>query len=175
MNIDIYYFSGTGNTTWAVKCLSEKLKSLGNKVTVLSLEKVDLPKINIDTSDIIGIAFPIYSSFAPRAFQDFLDRLPRSADKPLFAIATAGYMAGDVTWHTVRKLKKRGYDPFLLGNIIMGNNLHLPRLSPLPVTSPIKMKAKLKKAEDKIAKLAQLIKTKQPTGKELTPLEDCLA
>ena len=160
MNINIYYFSGTGNTSWVVQCLSNKLTELGNEVQALSCENLDLSTDDLDSVDIIGIAFPIYASFAPRNFQQFLLQLPKTTQKPLFAISTVGYIGGDVTWYTTEKLKEKGYIPFLFSNIIMGNNLHLPRLSPLPVTPYNKMKHRLKKAEDKITKLAQLINNK---------------
>lgn len=161
MKINIYYFSGTGNTAWVVKCLSDKLKNLGNEVSYLSCEEVKSSTIDLDRIDMVGIVFPIHSSFPPRIFQEFLLSLPSAKKIPLFAIATAGYTAGDVAWYSVQELKSKGYEPFLFSNIIMGNNLHLPRISPLPVTTATKMKERLKKAELKITKLSELINSKK--------------
>lgn len=153
----LFYFSGTGNTKWVVQKMASHLTALGNKVVLASCEEeVNLGQEVYD-AEVIGIAFPIYGSFAPILFQRFLDQLPCFENKPLFALTCAGYAAGDVLWHTVKPLRKKGYVPFLLGNFMMGNNLHLPILSPLHVTGPEKMVRKLRRAHVKVEHLAKLI------------------
>lgn len=155
--IRIYYFSGTGNTAWVVHRMAERLVSLENEVEVVSCDHVGESKVDVSSCDMVGIAFPIHSSFAPKNFREFLMKFSQCEGKPLFAVTTAGYMAGDVLWYTSKFLEKKGYNPFLFGNIIMGNNLHLPNLSPLSVTKPEKMKQRLEKADRKIEKLAKFI------------------
>ena len=54
--IDIYSFSGTGNTELMVTRLSEILRGNGNKVAVLPLEK-GFKEAN-ENADMIGFAFP---------------------------------------------------------------------------------------------------------------------
>jgi ferredoxin/flavodoxin len=157
-NITIFYFSGTGNTAWAVNTLSEKLKDLGFDVTLLSCEKDVDPAAAIQNCDIAGFAFPIHASFAPRNVQDFLEQVPVVSEKPIIGLTTAGYAAGDVLIYSLRPLRKKGYTPAVFCNIIVGNNMHLPGLSPLPVTVPDKLEKNLVKAEKKIDKMAGLIK-----------------
>lgn len=129
--IQIYYFSGTGNTALIVNKVSEGLRLLGNEVKANSCE--EHKNIN-DDFDVLGIIFPIHSSYAPQVFSSFLDKLPNNEGTPLFGIVTSGYMAGDVLAFEGEKLEMKGYLPFLYRNIIVGNNLHLPIFCPLKVT-----------------------------------------
>lgn len=150
--------------------LAERLTDLGDEVTVASCEQVAASEVDTAACDVMGIAFPVHSSFVPPLFRDFLDELPPGEEKPLFALTTAGYAAGDTAWYGVKPLRARGYDPFLLANVLMANNLHLPLLSPLPVGSPEKMPHKLEKASRKINKLAALIHRRQPHVEGVGPL-----
>ena len=170
MKIGLYYFSGTGNTAWVVRRLAERLTDLGDEVTAVSCEDVSASAVDPAESNVMGIAFPVHSSFAPPLFRDFLDELPLGEGKSLFALTTAGYAAGDTAWYGVKPLRDKGYDPFLLANVLMANNLHLPLLSPLPVGSPEKMAHKLEKANRKINKLADLIHQRQPHVEGSGPL-----
>ena len=131
MKINIYYFSGTGNTAWVVQRLAKLLTALGDEVTAASCEQIAASGVDLAACDVMGIAFPIHSSFVPPIFYDFLQGLSPGAGKPLFAVTTAGYWAGDMAWYGVKPLEAKGYQPFLLSNVLMGNNLHLPVLSPL--------------------------------------------
>ncbi len=169
MNIHIIYFSGTGNTAWVVKKLKERLSTLGDEVTATSCEDITPDATMLAACDILGLAFPTHSSFAPVVFRDFIQNLPPAQGMPLFALTTAGYWAGDTTWHTVKPLRAKGYRPFLLGNIIMGNNLHLPLLSPLPVSAPKQMSRRRERAEHKIAQLAAWIHQQKPHRDGLDP------
>ena len=157
LKITIFYFSETGNTAWAVNQLAEKLLKLDYNVKLISCEEDFDIGLTIDSCDIVGIAFPIHSSFAPQIMQEFIKKFPNSNNKPLFSLATAGYMAGDVLWYETAPLRKRGYIPRVFCNITIGNNLHLPKLSPLPVTKPEKLATNLEKAERKIEQMADYI------------------
>lgn len=157
IKICIFYFSGTGNTAWAVNKLASKLNGSHYEVKTISCECEHDIRVEVELCDVVGLAFPIHSSFAPLVFQDFLEKLPTCPDKPLIALTTAGYLAGDVLWHTLKPLKNKGYLPMIFSNIIIGNNMHLPNLSPLPVTKPDKLPKKLENAEKKIDKMVDYI------------------
>lgn len=153
-NITIFYFSGTGNTAWAVNTLSEKLINRGFNVTQISIEEDFDPAATIQNCDIAGFAFPIHASFAPANVRTFLDTVPSVDSKPIIGLATAGYAAGDVLVYSLNPLEEKGYIPTVFCNIIVGNNMHLPGLSPLPVTGPDKLEKNLVKAERRIDKMA---------------------
>jgi ferredoxin/flavodoxin len=154
MKIDIYYFSGTGNTAWVVRRLAEHLTELGDEVAVMSCERVAGSDVNPAACDVIGLAFPVHASFAPSLVRDFVAGLPPAAEKPLFAVTTAGYAAGDTAWYAVRPLRAKGYQPFVLANVLVANNLRLPVLSPLPILSSEQILDKLEQASGKVDRLA---------------------
>lgn len=162
----IVYFSGTGNTNLVVNKVAAELESLGNKVKIVSCESSE----EIDNDfDILGIAFPIHSSYAPSVFKEFLNKLPDGNDTPLFGIVTSGYMAGDVLTFEGKSLEKRGYKPFLYRNIIVGNNLHLPVLCPLKVTKKEKIDRRLVRIDKQIKDIALKVndRTKDLRGNDL--------
>lgn len=157
MTIAIYYFSGTGNTAWVVGKLAETLRRLGDTVTLASCEDVAAESVDPGAWDKLGLVFPTHSSFAPRPFREFMRDLPPGNATPLFAIASAGYWAGDTAWYAVQPLRARGYAPFLFGSVIVSNNFYIPPMDFLPVTPPERMPRKLAKAARKIDRLAQWI------------------
>ena len=149
--INLYYFSGTGNTYFVVQRLKIHLENLGNSVAVFSCENVQ--EITMDC-DMLGLAFPIHTSHAPKIFSQFLDRFPQQINMPLFGIVTSGYVAGDVLDYETRKLKQKGYRPFLLRNIVVANNMHLPYVCPLKITSNKAIEKRLDKIEQKIVEIS---------------------
>ena len=157
MKVDIYYFSGTGNTAWMVRRLAEHLLELGDEVITASCENLAAADVDPTACDVMGIAFPVYASFAPSLVRDFVAGLPSAVEKPLFAMTTAGYAADDTARYTVRPLCVKGYEPFVLANVLVSNNLRLPVLSPLPIPSPEEMVHKLERASRKVDRLAGLI------------------
>jgi ferredoxin/flavodoxin len=157
MRIYIVYFSGTGNTAWVVRRLTSALRQLGDEVMLASCEAVVASEVDPDAYDTIGIAFPIYSSFVPRVFRDFIQALPPAENKPLFAVVSAGYCAGDAGWYGVKPLQEKGYRPFLFGNVVVANNFFIPPMAIFPVTPPARLLAKLARAESKIVQLAGTI------------------
>lgn len=162
MKIDLYYFSGTGNTAWVAHQLAERLLERGDGVTVVSCEQMPASVIDPAACDMMGIAFPVHASFAPSIFRDFLRDLPPVQGKPLFVITTAGFAAGDTAWYAAKLLQAKGCAPFLMSNVMMANNLRLPLLSPLPIPTPEEMSQKLAQAARKIDRLADRIHRRQP-------------
>ena len=57
-------------------------------------------------------------------FRDYLEQLS-PADKPLFAVTTAGYWADDTAWYAAQPLTRRGYQLFLCANVLMPNNFFI--------------------------------------------------
>ncbi len=164
--IQIYYFSGTGNTAFIVKKLAKELEGLGNVVNIDSCENVE--DINNDF-DILGIAFPIHSSYAPKVFSELLEKFPKVNNIPFFGVVTSGYMAGDVLSFEGKKLEEKGYIPFLYRNIIVGNNLHLPKLCPLKVVKKEKLDKRLTKINRQIIDISIKVnnKTKDIRGNDI--------
>ena len=95
MKVDVYYFSGTGNTAWVVQRLAERLTDLGDEVTAWSCEELAGSSVDPAACDVMGIAFPIHASLVPAAFREFLDPLPpgegRGEDRPAGASDPSAY------------------------------------------------------------------------------------
>jgi len=94
MIIDIYYFSGTGNSLFIARNIAEK--SNGRLIAISSL----MDKDNISPeADIVGIVFPIYyatnDSGIPLIVSRFVKKLKNIDSKYVFAICTSGYTAGN--------------------------------------------------------------------------------
>lgn len=155
MTINICYFSGTGNTAWVVRQLVERLAGLGVLAQAFSCEEVSPQDAGLINGDMLGIAFPVHGSWAPKNFRSFLADLPAGDGLPLFALASAGYAGGDAAWYAARPLAARGYRPFLYANVFMPNNL----LYPIPQGE--KLQKIMDKADRKITQLAALIHERQ--------------
>jgi ferredoxin/flavodoxin len=151
MKISICYFSGTGNTAWVVGQLVQHLTALGEVAQAFSCEQVEPHDACLLHGDMLGIAFPVHGSWAPRNFRTFLEALPAGNGLPLFALACAGYAGGDAAWYAARPLAARGYRPFLYANVFMPNNLLYP------VPGPEQVQKILDKAGRKVARLASRI------------------
>ena len=85
MSIEIYYFSGTGNSFSIAKTLSKELKA--NLIPTASIIKQN--KINSNAQK-IGIVFPVYFNEAPVIIKKFATKLENLEDKYIFGIATYG-------------------------------------------------------------------------------------
>jgi ferredoxin/flavodoxin len=155
MKINICYFSGTGNTQWVVRQLVRHLGDLGDTAQAFSCEEIAPQDDRLLDGDMLGLAFPVHASWAPRNFRAFLDGLPPVNGLPLFAVACAGYAGGDAAWYAARPLAARGYEPFLYANVFMPNNLLYP------VPRPEQVPKIVDKASRKVARLASLIHTQR--------------
>lgn len=158
----IFYFSGTGNTKWAAGVLADELAKRNHSVLLHSVEE------SLDTAGMLAacgtvvIAFPVYASFAPRIMTDFIASLPPGRNIRLVGMTTAGYMAGDVLHYAFKTLSNRGYRLLSTINLRVGNNMHLPLLSPLPVTSGGTLRQNMEKAKKRIAAAADRLESGRP-------------
>jgi ferredoxin len=86
MNIEIYYFSGTGNSLFVAMDIAAKMK--GKVIPIASL----IDKDNISTNaEVIGIVFPVYNAVLdgmPLMVKKFVNRLENIASKYIFTVCT---------------------------------------------------------------------------------------
>jgi len=84
MSVEIYYFSGTGNSLYVARELQKRIPDI-SLIPLISL----LNKDNIQTnSESIGFVFPIHLTMAPWVVLKFLDNLNLQGAEYIFAIAT---------------------------------------------------------------------------------------
>ncbi|MDR1962992.1 MAG: hypothetical protein LBQ50_04370, partial [Planctomycetaceae bacterium] len=73
--LQLYWFSGSGNTLRAAEVFSGQLRELGWTVKLCSLEKSDPTKI--DPMAVLGIAFPTHCFSIPEIVRSFVKSLPK--------------------------------------------------------------------------------------------------
>lgn len=86
--VEIYYFSGTGNSLAVARDIAEKIN--GKLISIASLIDEESIKTN---SDVIGIVFPIYYEpygGVPLIVRKFVSKLENIGSKYIFAICTYG-------------------------------------------------------------------------------------
>lgn len=152
----IFYFSGTGNTWWVAKELSQHLEAKGIPGNILSIEAVSLEstKEYIANNDLIGFGYPVHCSDLPQPMKDFIERLPLQQAKAAFIFCTQWLWSGDGAFVGADFLTKKGFsvgwgEHFLMPNNVCISAFHLPYTSDFELLKPV-----LKRARKRIDNLA---------------------
>ncbi|KYK23809.1 hypothetical protein AYK24_00825 [Thermoplasmatales archaeon SG8-52-4] len=117
MDIEIYYFSGTGNSLFISKELCKRF----SKATLVPISSLENKKTIKPKSDVIGIVFPVYYIDLPNIIKRFIKKLDGINGKYIFAICNYGGEAG-TSFKTLKKLlKSRG------GDLSAGFGIHMPQ------------------------------------------------
>ena len=82
--VDLYYFSGTGNSLHIARELQKRIPE-NNLIPMVSL--LDKPKIETD-GKMVGLVFPIYFTTIPRPVKEFIKKLDLKSTPYIFAVAT---------------------------------------------------------------------------------------
>jgi ferredoxin len=118
--IDIYFFTGTGNTYLAAKKIGETLYKNGCAVSVNDIVKSEPEKI--DLSNTIGICFPVAACNTYPVVKKFINSLPRADGTKAFIFTTMGDFSLNAAANFGNILKNKGY--LLIGaqDFLMPNN-----------------------------------------------------
>ena len=119
-SVDLYYFTGTGNTLLAAREVAETLRKGGKAVRLLRIEEGLRP---LEENCALGIAstIAVFSTypFVWKALQD----LPEGKGRSAFMISTlAGASVGGFRAPLKRLLEKKGYVPLGTGEFLMPSN-----------------------------------------------------
>lgn len=120
-NIDIYYFSGTGNTHLVVKKMQETFQDDEVDVELHKIEDSDPSEINLNHT--IGIAFPVVILSTYPFVWDFIHSLPPSKGTEIFMVDTLGGVSGGIVGPMREIVKKKGYNPIGAKEIQMPLNV----------------------------------------------------
>lgn len=165
----LFYFSGTGNTWWCAKTLSEQLEILGVSLSIQSIEQVDRESVvaSIENSAFIGLAYPIYGSDLPQIMKDFIDdMLPINiAGKQLFIFCTQLMFSGDGCYAYSLNLMRKLYHVTYSEHICMPNNVCIKGTPFSYSNDPEVLAPILKRAEKKLKRFAGHIAEGKPTTK----------
>ncbi len=151
------YFSGTGNSKWALNTFCSEYDS---SVKTYSIEDNSVIK-EIENSDTIIFAYPIYFSSLPKILKDFIV-LNKALwkNKKIFAIATMGLFSGDGAGCLKRLLKKYGAKTIGGLHLKMPDSIGDEKVLKRPIE---KNRLLIKNAEEKIKKSAERLKKGKPT------------
>ena len=152
MALEIYYFSGTGNSLVVARDIAEKMG--GN---LISIPSVMDKKIITTDADMIGIVFPVYylgTVNIPLVVQRFVMKLDDISTKYIFAVCTYGGGSGSTLTILDEMIKARG------GRLASGFGVQMPQNA---FRKPFENKTKLYnnwKAK-KLAFICKKVKTKK--------------
>lgn len=104
MTIELFYFSGTGNSYHIAKELSQRLSN----VTLTPIVKL-LDRKQVKTNaDVVGFVFPTYFTSVPAPVRSFLKTLNLSSAHYIFSITTRGGTFCVANMNINRMVKKKG-------------------------------------------------------------------
>lgn len=161
MDVCILYFSGTGNTWWVSKKLTEELINKGRTAEYHSIELLDIQEASalINDSDMIIFAYPIYGSCVPEPMKKFIDNLQKPIKPKRTGIfCTQMAFSGDGAWHYHKILEQKGFAVVWTHHFKMPNNISI-KASPIAFSDDLSKIGKImkkcginiKKAADEIA------------------------
>lgn len=116
MSIEIYYFSGTGNSLAVAKDIAEKAG--GTLIPIASL--LDKKMITTD-ADVIGIVFPVYYCELPIIIKEFAMKLENLKQKYIFSVCTYGGAASASLRILKRIIRSKG------GELSAAYGIHMPQ------------------------------------------------
>ncbi|HOQ79765.1 MAG TPA: EFR1 family ferrodoxin [Candidatus Cloacimonadota bacterium] len=118
--IDVYFFSGTGNTYLITNMIVDNLKKNNYTVNLFNIEKAKVDDINLNHT--IALAIPIaYFSTYPFIW-DFIEKLPKTNGTSFFLISSFAGTAGALALQIKKAIVKKGYHPIGALNVKMPNN-----------------------------------------------------
>ncbi len=138
MKLTVFYFSGTGNTKWAVNALKEAVIGKRNECELYSIEnKIEDIQTKIEESDYIGFSFPIYGQNIPAIMSQFINGLDKTLQKQVFIITTSGFIDAFGPFTAKKILRSTRFTLCAYISLSISNNISTP-----------KMKAKFKTGDD---------------------------
>jgi flavodoxin len=116
MAVDVYYFTGTGNSLVVAMDIAEKTH--GNLISIPAAMHKD--RIETD-ADVVGVVFPVYGLVRiPSIVERFVGKLDGVSSKYIFAVSTYGSLAGMSVKTFGKAVRSRG------GKLSAGFAVHMP-------------------------------------------------
>ena len=124
--LNLYWFSGTGNTKIIVDNFTKQMQENGVEVTLFNIE--DTKVEDIDTTVTVALAFPV-AVFGTYPFVwDFITNLPKANGTDILMIDTLGMFSGGIVGPTKRAVKSKGYNPIGAIEVVMPNNYFVKKI-----------------------------------------------
>jgi len=118
--IDIYFFTGTGNTYIATKKIAEILETNGCTVGINDISRTNFKNVNL--ANTIGLGFPIACWNTFPIVRKFINDLPKTKGTEIFIFTTMGNSSLNAAANFGNKLKNKGYSLIGTAAFLMPNN-----------------------------------------------------
>jgi ferredoxin len=119
--VDIYFFSGTGNTFLVVKKMINTFREEGVNAELYKIEDSNPKTVNL--SHTIGIGFPVAELSTYKFVWDFIKNLPITEKTEIFMVDTLAGFSGGIVGPLRRIVEKKGYHPIGAKEIVMPPNI----------------------------------------------------
>ncbi len=148
-NIDLYFFSGTGNTFLMTKKIESILKSKDYNIKLFRLERTDPKNINLNHTIGIGVTVAYFSTYP--IVWNFFNNMPNTNGTKVFFFDTMGGYSGGLLRPIKSSLEKKGYITLGACEFVMPSNLSSKPMSLNELSD--KLKKNQIKAEEFVDKL----------------------
>jgi len=115
--IDLYWFSGSGNTLLLALELKKTLVKAGRDVRLLPIENSN--PLDIDPEAVLGIVTAVAEQGTYTLVWDFLNNLPQVQGTGAFLLDSMGMYSGGILWPVRKILKKKGFKTLAAKEILM--------------------------------------------------------
>ena len=124
--IDLYWFSGSGNTLFIAKVIAEFLNKNGFEVNLRQIENTN--PLTVDLNRTLGLAVPVAEQGTNPLVWDFIKNLPSPLNQGIkhsdaFMVDTLMIYSGGIKGPVKKILQKKGFNLLGAKEIIMPNNL----------------------------------------------------
>ncbi|HHV98637.1 MAG TPA: 4Fe-4S binding protein [Clostridiaceae bacterium] len=162
----IFYFSGTGNSLYVAKKISEiqgeRLISVAGEME----RKDTVFEYEFSEKELLGFVFPVYAWGPPRIVIDFISKLRVSGGKPyVFSVCTCGDDEGYATRMLQKAFAKAGLSLDSAFTVIMPNTYIIG----FDVDSKDVASEKLRRAEEKLQTINTVISDRERGVFDLIP------
>lgn len=120
--IELYWFSGTGNSLLAARHMAETLRGGGVPVELHPMEKTDPTSVPTGKDVTLGLAFPVAAFSTYSLVWRFIEALPPGNGTPVFMLATMGGFSGLLGGPLKQLLLRKGYRPLAARELRMPGN-----------------------------------------------------
>ena len=122
MDVNLIYFSQTGNTRKVAASMAGIFSGEGHNVRTISYKQAK--HSDFTTPDLLGVGAPCFESQAPSNVKAYLWDLPEIAGKAAFVFATSGGGPGRVLYDLAKPLMKKGAD--VIGGFLCRGTCYYP-------------------------------------------------
>lgn len=106
MSVEIYYFTGTGNTLYITKSIACKL----DDVKLIPINKLDNNTNIFSKAEVVGVIYPTYFVDAPDVIHKFLNKFKPLKTSYVFLYTNYGEIMGNALYYPYMRLKAHGID-----------------------------------------------------------------